>query len=158
MHKQLEGCTKTGCRLHWGHVCGLLTREAHSPWLGTSGRGGGSVGRALVVGVGVVAGLEDGVPGTNSTPSKALGPASSCSAGLDLGGLPSTLGCSSQEVLLRLLSAERRPQATPQQHVLCPRPLPGPTGLPTAGPWGSGRGGPGKWKAAKWALWSANQL
>lgn len=117
------------------------------------------MGRGLVVGVGVVAEFEDGVPGTKSTPSEALGPASSCSAELGLGGLPSTLGCSSQEVLLRLLSAERRPQAHIKQHVLLPRPLPRPSGLPAVGPRGSGMGGPwGVEGLEKWALWSANQL
>lgn len=70
------------------------------------------MGRGLVVGlgVGVMAGFEEGVPGTKSAPSEALGPASSCSAELGSGGLPSSLGdsCSSQEVPLRALSVERR--------------------------------------------------
>lgn len=71
------------------------------------------MGRGLVVGVraGVVAGFEEGVPGAKSAPLEDPGPASSCSAELGSGGLPSSLGdsCSSQEVPLRALSVERRP-------------------------------------------------
>lgn len=71
------------------------------------------MGRGLVVGmgVGVAAGFEEGVPGAKSAPSETPASASSCSAELGSGGLPSTLGgsCSSQEVPLRALSVERRP-------------------------------------------------
>ena len=72
------------------------------------------MGLVVVVGVGVGVGSEAGVPGAKSTPSEVLGLASSCSAELGSDGLPSTLGgsCSSQEVPLRALSAERRPGLT----------------------------------------------
>lgn len=73
------------------------------------------MGRGRVVGVGVevTEGSEPGVPEAKSAPSEALGPASSCSAELGSGDLPSALGgcCSSQEVPLRALSAGRRPCA-----------------------------------------------
>lgn len=114
------------------------------------------------VGVGVVAGSALRTPEATSAPSAALGPASSCSAELGSGGLPSTLGgsCSSQEVLLRVLSVERGPCA----HVLrcCPQSSPGPP-APNSGAIAEGWGDalrserPQKVGGGE-ALWSADWL
>lgn len=99
------------------------------------------MGRGLAVGVGVRVGPEAGVPGAKSAASEALGPpASSRSAELGSGSLPSTLGgsCSSQEVPLRALSVERRPCA----HILAaPAAARGPPQAQWAGPWRRGGGG-----------------
>lgn len=114
--------------------------EAYSPWLETSWREVGSVGRELVVGVGVevVAGSGAGVPGAKSALFEARGTASSCSAELGSGGLPSDLGgsCSSQEVPLRALSTERRACAHTLVAPAAAQGPPKPTRLPALGPWG----------------------
>lgn len=110
-------------------------------------------GRVVGVGVGVVAGSELRVPEARSAPSEALGSASSRSAELGSGGLPSALGgsSSSQEALLRALSVERGLCA----HVLCCHPgsSPGPPGSQVWGHGGENGGGPEEGKAPKRGWW-----